>query len=73
MFSDVYAFLSKKIATFKKSYEIGIKKVSFSSEENYSLKKEKISVTVQHVGGKKDKLVPGGTSFCIRKSWILTG
>ena len=24
-FSNVYAFLSKKIATFKKSYEVGIK------------------------------------------------
>ena len=40
-FSNVHAFLSKKVATFKKSYEIGINKLFFSSEEKYSLKKEK--------------------------------
>ena len=41
LFSNDYAFLSKKIATFKKSYEIGINKLFFLSEEKYSLKKEK--------------------------------
>ena len=35
LFSNVYAFLSKK------SHEIGINKFFFSSEEKYSLKKEK--------------------------------
>ena len=39
-FSNVYDFLSKKISTFKKLYEIGINKLLFSSEEKY-LKKEK--------------------------------
>ena len=39
LISNVYAFLSKKIATFEKSYEIGINKLFFSSEEKYSLKK----------------------------------
>ena len=41
LFSNVYAFLSKKILTFKKSYEIGINKLFFSSEEKHTLKKEK--------------------------------
>ena len=41
LFSNVHAFLSKKVATFKKSYETGINKLIFSSEEKYSLKKEK--------------------------------
>ena len=41
LFSNVYPFLSKKIATFKKSYEIGINKLFFSCEEKYSLKKQK--------------------------------
>ena len=41
LLSNDYAFLSKKIAVFEKSYEIGINKLFFSSEEKYSLKKEK--------------------------------
>ena len=41
LLSNAYAFLSKKIAVFEKSYEIGINKLFFSSEEKYSLKKEK--------------------------------
>ena len=40
-FSNVYDFLSKKISTFKKLYEIGINKLFFSSEEKYYRKKEK--------------------------------
>ena len=40
-FANVYDFLSKKISTFKKLYEIGINKLFFSSEEKYYLKKEK--------------------------------
>ena len=41
LLSNAYAFSSKKIAVFEKSYEIGINKLFFSSEEKYSLKKEK--------------------------------
>ena len=41
LFLNVYIFLSKKIAAFKKSYETGINKLFFSSEEKYSLKKER--------------------------------
>ena len=41
LLSNDYAFLSKKIAVFEKSYETGINKLLFSSEEKYSLKKEK--------------------------------
>ena len=41
LFSNAYVFLSKKISTFKKSYEIGINKLFFSSEQKYTLKKEK--------------------------------
>ena len=44
LFSIVYAFLSKNIATFKKSYEIGKNKLFFSSNEKYSLKKEKYAL-----------------------------
>ena len=40
LFSNAYAFLSKKIATFKKSYETGINKLFFSNEEKHSLKKK---------------------------------
>ena len=36
-----YSFLARKSTTFKKSYEIGISKVFFSSKEKDSLKKEK--------------------------------
>ena len=63
LFSVVYAFLSKKIATFKKSYETGINKLFFSSEEKVFLKKEKVCVVAEHVHV--------GTSFWIMKSWIL--
>ena len=35
LFSVGYAFLSKKIATFKKLYETGINKLFFSSEEKF--------------------------------------
>ena len=63
LFSVAYAFSSKKIATFKKSYETGINKLFFSSEEKFSLKKEKVCVVAEHVHV--------GTSFWIMKSWIL--
>ena len=56
-------FLSKKIATFKKSYETGINKLFFSSEEKFYLKKEKMCVVVEHVHV--------GTGFWITKSRIL--
>ena len=39
-FSNVYAFLSKKIATFKKSYEIGMNKLFFQVRRNILLKKK---------------------------------
>ena len=41
LLSNVYAFLAKKVATFKKSNETGINKLFFSSEGKYSVKKEK--------------------------------
>ena len=53
LFSNLYAFLSKKIATFKKLYEIGISKLFFSSEEKYSLKKEKYAWPWNMLGEKR--------------------
>ena len=41
MFSSKNVLFSNVHATFKKSYKIGINKLFFSSEEKYSLKKEK--------------------------------
>ena len=63
LFSNVYAFLSRKIATFKKSYEAGISKLFFSSEEEFYLKIEKMCVVAEHVHVE--------TTFWITKSWIL--
>ena len=70
-FKNVYAFLPRRIATFNKLYETGTNRLLFSSEEKYSHKK--MCVAVEHVRWKNDKLVLGGTSFWITKSWILIG
>ena len=65
-------FCQRKLQLLRNRMRLELKRFPSQVKRIILLKKKNIRDRTT-CWGKKDKLVPGGTSFCIRKSWILTG